>query len=337
MLAAHPTYKKEATAVWHGSHLCLYLFARNQRGDTVIGSTTETFGGSGGAGYLADGIDIGGEIPNPISRMANVETNEAMYPIRYLFRRRTRDSGGAGRHRGGTGGEYAIVPHGGADGSFGFVVSGKGVDFPMGHGSAGGYPGNPGRYVIARGAETAARQDGQTSVPLQLSLFHGDQQLVSWGVYNVGEDDALYVRWNGAGGYGDPLERDPEAVLRDIAEGVVSPESAASLYGVVIDAGGRLDLEKTETARAAVRGERRAGGHAHATNTGGCPSCGFRLNDREAGFRVRERPLSELGGAYTTGADALAQEVICPSCAALVDVRVADRGEKTKEGVGHGA
>jgi N-methylhydantoinase B len=35
--------------------------------------------------------------------MANVETNEAIMPIRYLFRRRLRDSGGAGRFRGGTG------------------------------------------------------------------------------------------------------------------------------------------------------------------------------------------------------------------------------------------
>lgn len=152
MLAASPRYAHEATAVWHGSHLCLYLFGRNQRGQPVIGSTTETFGGSGGARWGRDGIDIGGEIPNPIARMANVETNEAIYPIRYLFRRRLRDSGGAGEFRGGTGGEYAIVPHEAGGGELGFVVSGKGVDFPMGHGLAGGYPGAPGRYVIARGA-----------------------------------------------------------------------------------------------------------------------------------------------------------------------------------------
>jgi len=96
MLAASPKYAGEATAVWQGSHLCIQLFGRNQRGQDVIGSTTETFAGSGGARWAADGIDLGGEIPNPISRMANVETNEAMYPIRYLFRRRLCDSGGAG-------------------------------------------------------------------------------------------------------------------------------------------------------------------------------------------------------------------------------------------------
>src|SRR5262249_48114520 len=101
MLAASSEYSREATAVWQGSHLCIHLFATNQRGQSVIGSTTETFAGSGGARWDADGMDLGGEIPNPISRMANVETNEMLYPIRYLFRRRMRDSGGAGEFRGG--------------------------------------------------------------------------------------------------------------------------------------------------------------------------------------------------------------------------------------------
>jgi N-methylhydantoinase B len=335
MLTAHPTYRKEATAVWHGSHLCLYLFARNRHGDTVIGSTTETFGGSGGAGFLADGIDIGGEIPNPISRMANVETNETMYPIRYLFRRRMQDSGGAGWHRGGTGGEYAIVPHDGAEGRFGFVVSGKGVDFPMGHGLAGGYPGNPGRYIIVRDAGTAAHEDGNTFVPLGLSELSGKPEVVSWGVFNVEANDTLYVRWNGAGGYGDPLQRDPEAVGRDLVEGVVSRESALCAYGVVIDQTGVVDLEKTRLERERLRDARYASAtldaqvpiSSDASEIYTCRSCGFQSSGSRGayGFRVRERPLSELGSAYTTGACAFTSELVCPSCSTLVETRVASR------------
>lgn len=334
MLAAHPTYRKEATAVWHGSHLCLYLFARNRHGDTVIGSTTETFGGSGGAGYLADGMDIGGEIPNPISRMANVETNEAMYPIRYLFRRRMTDSGGAGWHRGGTGGEYAIVPHGGADAKFGFVVSGKGVDFPMGHGLAGGYPGIPGRYVIARGTRTEVRDGGSTCIPLSLPDLGGKPEVISWGVYNIDTDDALYVRWNGAGGYGDPLARDPESLVVDIADGVVSRESARRLYGVVINDAGALDVPKTRAERARLRdarqessttakiGDKRGDGQTLA-----CGSCGFQSDGHSGakGLRVRERQLSELSSAYTTGALAFARELICPNCGTLVETQVVRR------------
>lgn len=344
MLAAHPTYRREATAVWHGSHLCLYLFARNSHGDLVIGSTTETFGGSGGAGFLADGMDIGGEIPNPISRMANVETNEAMYPIRYLFRRRMRDSGGAGWHRGGAGGEYAIVPHGGAEEKFGFVVSGKGVDFPMGHGLAGGYPGNPGRYVIVRGAGTTAGADGQTLVPLSLSELGGRPEVVSWGVYDVAADDALYVRWNGAGGYGDPLERDPDAVLGDVNEGIVSTDAARRLYGVVIAEDGAFDPVKTRSERARLRDLRRdaataepeGAAEARVDESYACSGCGVQSGRAGAhGVRRRERPLSEFGPAYTTGALAFIRELICPSCGRLVDAQVI-RQDKSKGVVGYG-
>jgi N-methylhydantoinase B len=251
MLAASPAHAREATAVWHGSHLCLYLFARNRRGRPVIGSTTETFGGSGGARWGRDGIDIGGEIPNPISRMANVETNEALFPIRYLFRRRLCDSGGAGEFRGGTGGEYAIVPHGAADGTVGLVVSGKGVEFPMGHGLAGGYPGAPGRYVIAREAQAPGAPPA-----LALGELAGRHETVSWGVYTLAERDALYVRWNGAGGVGDPLARDPARVAADVATGVVSPEAARALYGVVLANDGAIEAAATERARAAIRAAR---------------------------------------------------------------------------------
>ena len=105
MLSASETYAKEATAVWHGSHFAIFMFGLNQRRQEAIGILTETFGGAGGARTWADGIDVGGEIPNPIGRMANVETTEATFPVRYLFRRATPDTGGPGalarrqRHR----------------------------------------------------------------------------------------------------------------------------------------------------------------------------------------------------------------------------------------------
>jgi N-methylhydantoinase B len=318
--------------VWHGSHLCLYLFARNKRGDLVIGSTTETFGGAGGARWFADGMDIGGEIPNPISRIANVETNEAMYPIRYLFRRRMRDSGGAGRYRGGTGGEYATVPHGTADGQFGFVVSGKGVDFPMGHGLAGGYSGSPGRYVIARGALAAgAGADG--GEPLNMDQIGGRHEVVSWGVYSVREGDVFYVRWNGAGGLGDPIERDPAAVARDLSEGVISREGANGLYGVVLDGEGRVEAPKTDARRKGIRKARLAAGQAvPASARAGaakldqdCPHCGQKQGID--GPLVHEHPMHELGPLYTTGALALARETVCRGCGTVMDFQVAKRGD----------
>jgi N-methylhydantoinase B len=111
-----------------------------------------------------------------------------MYPIRYLFRRRMRDSGGAGEFRGGTGGEYAMVPHDAPLGEVGFVISGKGVDFPMSHGLAGGYPGIPGRYVVCRGARSAG---DAMRTPRALAEIGGTHEAVSFGVYRVAGDDVF--------------------------------------------------------------------------------------------------------------------------------------------------
>jgi N-methylhydantoinase B len=322
MLAASPKYAHEATAVWHGSHLCLYLFGRNRHGDTVIGSTTETFGGSGGARWTRDGIDIGGEIPNPIARMANVETNEGMFPIRYLFRRRMQDSGGAGEFRGGTGGEYAIVPHGSADGGLGFVVSGKGVDFPMGHGLAGGYPGAPGRYVIVRGPEDSDAQ------PLAVTAIPGDHQSVSWGMYHLGARDTLYVRWNGGGGVGDPLRRTPEAVATDVREGVVSAEAACKVYGVELGPEGSPNASGTARLRALARPEKGAAQTQQSSvfRAMVCRHCGHEGHSGHA-FTVAERLMRELGPVYTTGPETLLREILCPACGALHDTQVARAGD----------
>jgi len=53
------------------------------------------------------------------------------------------------------------------------------------------------------------------------------------------------------GGYGDPLEREPQQVLRDVDDGIVSPEEAQEIYGVVIDGDEpRLNQAKTDKLRA---------------------------------------------------------------------------------------
>jgi len=62
------------------------------------------------------------------------------------------------------------------------------------------------------------------------------------------------VIWSAAGGFGDPLERDPEKVRDDVIEQrSVSAEAARNLYGVVIGRDGRLDREATRDLRAQRR------------------------------------------------------------------------------------
>jgi N-methylhydantoinase B len=62
----------------------------------------------------------------------------------------------------------------------------------------------------------------------------------------------------GGGGWGDPLERDPQAVLRDVRNELVSAALAAEEYGVVVDtAAWQVDDAATEARRADIRGRRR--------------------------------------------------------------------------------
>ena len=67
--------------------------------------------------------------------------------------------------------------------------------------------------------------------------------------------DTLVFRTAGAGGWGDPLERDPELVLRDVLRDLVSREAALRDYGVVIERHA-VDTAATEGARARIREER---------------------------------------------------------------------------------
>jgi N-methylhydantoinase B len=256
MLAASEKYADEATAVWHANHFAIFMFGNNQRGRLAIGILTETFAGAGGARTFGDGVDIGGEIPNPISRMANVETIEAQFPIRYLFRRRLIDSAGAGRFRGGAGGELAIVAHDAPDGGIHYVLSGKGPRFPQSDGLCGGSPGAVNDYVWVHAPPQAYNIDrfaqGLHEIP-------GEDEPISWGVFPLMGDDALYVRWNGGGGIGDPLDRLPERVAADLAAGVISRQAASEIYGVV-ETAGSVDQGATAAKRKALRQARLVAG-----------------------------------------------------------------------------
>jgi N-methylhydantoinase B len=76
---------------------------------------------------------------------------------------------------------------------------------------------------------------------------------------SVGEGDSFERPSAGGGGLGDPLERDPQAVLEDVEDGYVSVRRAAIDYGVVIEeidqdlAEYRIDDEATQKLRAEQR------------------------------------------------------------------------------------
>ena len=76
-----------------------------------------------------------------------------------------------------------------------------------------------------------------------------DVELVGKGTgLMVGGGDVLYWNWSPAGGFGDPLTRDPQLVAADVAEGGVTEEGADRVYGVVLR-GGAVDDEHTARLR----------------------------------------------------------------------------------------
>ena len=64
--------------------------------------------------------------------------------------------------------------------------------------------------------------------------------------------DLYRVVQAGAGGYGNPLHRDPQAVIEDIQQQKLTAEYARAEYGVVVDADGSLDTSATEALRAGM-------------------------------------------------------------------------------------
>lgn len=249
MMGASVSLHDRSTAVWHGSHLSVMLSGLDHSGDFYVTLLTDTFAGSGGGRAKADGIDIGGEIPNVVSRWANAETQEHHSPVRYLFRRAVPDSGGPGKYRGGVSHEYAVAPYGG-QGQTTVGLCAKGVAAPMSTGMFGGLPGcNIGLQLF--------RKSNLDDCPDQLDTLTGaTTESVQWGDWRLDEDDVLYVRFMGGGGYGDPLERDFQALEHDVLLGLVSTEAAYDIYGAVFDDVGRVDPEASRRRRLDIRAER---------------------------------------------------------------------------------
>jgi N-methylhydantoinase B len=62
-----------------------------------------------------------------------------------------------------------------------------------------------------------------------------ERPLKSKGLDKLKKGDVVSLRLPGAGGYGEPRDRDPQAVLRDVRDGKVSIEQAKVDYNIVID------------------------------------------------------------------------------------------------------
>ena len=172
------------------------------------------FPGAGGYGGnpQGDGL-VNGTTALGAANFPSVESVEHRVPVR-VERLAIRDgSGGAGRHRGGCGTAYRYRS---LTGEIAVAVLGDRRDF-LPFGVLGGKP--------AAGADVVfGSPEGEFRLPF-----------VTKGRRNLARGEVVEYLSPGGGGYGDPLERDPERVLRDAVLGYISREQAREDYGVVLE------------------------------------------------------------------------------------------------------
>ena len=148
----------------------------------------------------------------------NIEWLEANFPLLYLFRRNTKGGGGAGKYRGGAGSESALTVHDAPEGKIKGVALGVAGLRNSGQGLFGGYPGAPSLLMLTEGARVEETIAEDTS-PDQLDDLGGSSRLLPYCEFDLGRNDVLYMRMASGGGYGDPLEREPQRVLGDVEDG----------------------------------------------------------------------------------------------------------------------
>ena len=189
----------------------------NMAGATPQGTTYVMYhwGALPGAGAVQgrDGFEQIGPL-NSLGKLIvpNCETYEQLYPVRFLQHELRCDAAGPGKYRGGTGAAYRVLVEDEAE----YAFRGEGQRTPSGYGVHGGGIGAAGSIVFISA-------DGKAWVPPQ------------FGAGRLGPVE-IRIDSPAGGGWGDPRERDPERVLRDVRDGFVSEGAARAFYGVVLSA-----------------------------------------------------------------------------------------------------
>jgi N-methylhydantoinase B len=188
--------------------------------------------GTWGGRPFADGLDGNS---NMFANMAStsVEITEAEHPIQILAYEFIADRAGAGKYRGGTPyrRDYRFLE---AEAIL-QVRSDRRTIRP--YGLYGGNPGKPSSNYLNPDRENQ---------PLESKL-----------TMTIRRGEVFRHELAGAGGWGDPLERDPDAVLKDVRNELISLAAAANDYGVVVDTHHwKIDVAATQRLRAEIRAAR---------------------------------------------------------------------------------
>jgi N-methylhydantoinase B len=254
MLAASDEQEEHLLAGSSGSWVTMNALGLDQRGDFFVTQFMDPMAGGWGARSHSDGINTAGIFAAPGGAATNVESSELAFPMLYLYRKEETDSAGAGEFRGGATASMCYVPHD-AEGME-HVGAAFGAAIPTSQGVSGGYPANTVRYEMLRDSNVSELLDAGT-IPEDRSEIDGDLEVLAPKYKTAqGPEDVYFSIWQGGGGYGDPIERDPERVGADVRGEYVSREEARRTYGVVVDEDGTVDEAATENRREEIRSDR---------------------------------------------------------------------------------
>ncbi len=214
----------------------------------------------GGGGRIGrDGIDGSVCGCTPGFSIADVEGEEILTATVKLSHAYRPDSGGFGQYRGGNGLRDMLFIHGSNmvfAGSFG-----SGLRIPVGEGMFGGYPRAATRLDVMRNTNFYDVVKEGKPIPYEYEeirkLLKGDAEFS--GIPNFPtelfkEGDFVISSNTGGGGIGDPLEREPEAIVRDIKDHKATVAVSNHVYCVAIDPKTlAIDHKKTEKLRKAKK------------------------------------------------------------------------------------
>ncbi|MGH7825572.1 MAG: hydantoinase B/oxoprolinase family protein [Candidatus Binatia bacterium] len=251
MLSTSEAFKNEVMGL-NAGHRNAKHAGRSQHGRYAVFNMAHGALDGSGARAFEDGINSGG------SHMScpNVEWFEMNFPILYLFRRHVKDAAGAGKFRGGAGVETAHMLHDCPDDRITGVAYGAAGATNSGQGLFGGYPGAPSIVKLLENTRAGEIVSGNGGVE-NITQVGGAERFLPYCEFELKNDSVVYMRVASGGGYGDPLKRDPDRVLTDVINGIVSTDSAREIYGVVIDLEtGKVDRPATEELRSALRQQR---------------------------------------------------------------------------------
>ncbi|MGD9601402.1 MAG: hydantoinase B/oxoprolinase family protein [Gammaproteobacteria bacterium] len=354
MIYPDPEMRRDIMCIGGTSQWPATLFrGTDQWGERYGYLLIDPIGGAIGAFAHADGINTGGQSRTPICQLPNIEHTEQSFPILFLYRKELPDSGGAGKYRGGLSAESCFIPH-----NTDFITQdtlSSGNATPTSPGMMGGYPSTTNGYTFIRNSDIAARLRASRMIE-DTSEVTGTPELLQLRQENFVQhpQDVYAVRWTGGGGFGDPLDRDPADIERDLEDLAITPAAARAIYGAVLRDDRTVDVAATAQQRAGLRsarvrrhgkpGHRRDGTllfeasvalQARRDDAGtfwACAKCGTDLGPTEGNYK--DRCLQEIHPVSASNPligdprdfiddDVAFRQFCCPGCGTQIDNEIA--------------